>query len=431
MANSWHRLDARINKGPAPASHFTALHRQSGMEKKSIRKVVILGGGYAGVMSANRLAGTLGSKVHITLVNPIAEFVERLLLHEVAARADSETATRHKVVALLHPAVRVRVGSARKIRPVEREVEGVDSGTDLPWTLEYDELIYAIGSGEVLDPVPGVQDFAHDLSSLEQARKLRTALAALPAGKTVLVVGGGTTAIEMVTELAVARPHLALKIITSSLLAPTVSPKARSYIRNARAMRRVDIIENTAISEVTRTGVVTADGQIIAADCIVWAASFAVPQLAKNSGLAVDKAGRLLVDSTMRSTVHPRILGAGDGAVVTGPEGKSLRMACATAAPQGAHAAATIIADSRGQATKPFALSYLALSMSLGPGDGLIQPTNSDDSPRGFTLNGKPGALFNEMNNRYACSILSWERRKAGTYRWAKPRKRQPETSAV
>jgi|RhiMetStandDraft_4_1073278.scaffolds.fasta_scaffold310078_2 NADH dehydrogenase len=85
--------------------------------------------------------------------------------------------------------------------------------------------------------------------------------------------------------------------------------------------------------------------------------------------------------------------------------------------PQGAHAAATIIVDSKGRATKPFALSYLVLRMSLGPGDGLIQPTTSDDSPRGFTLKGKPGALFNEMNNRYARSILSWERRKAGTYR--------------
>lgn len=399
------------------------------MDNNSVRKVVILGGGYAGVMSANRLAGTLGSKVHVTLVNPIAEFVERLLLHEVAARADSETATRHKVAGLLNPAVRVHVGSATNIRPVEREVDGVDSGSGLPWTLAYDELVYAIGSGAVLNPVPGVQAFAHDLSSLEQAHKLRTALAALPAGKTVLVIGGGTTAIEMVTELAVARPDLALKIITSSLLAPTVSPKARSYVRNSRAMRRVDIIENTPITEVTRTGAVTAGGQTVAADCIVWAASFAVPQLAKNSGLAVDRAGRLLVDSAMRSTAHPNILGAGDGAVVTGPEGKTLRMACATAAPQGAHAAATIIADSKGRATKPFALSYLVLSMSLGPGDGLIQPTTSDDSPRGFTLNGKPGALFNEMNNRYARSILSWERRKAGTYRWAKPRKREPETS--
>lgn len=302
------------------------------MDNNSVRKVVILGGGYAGVMSANRLARTLGSKVHVTLVNPIAEFVERLLLREVAARADSATATRHMVAGLLNPAVRVRVGSATNIRPVEREVDGVDSGSGLPWTLAYDELVYAIESGAVLNPVPGVQEFAHDLSSLEQAHKLRTAIAALPAGKTVLVVGGGTTAIEMVTELAVARPDLALNIITSSLLAPTVSPKARDYVGDSRAMRRVDIIENTPITEVTRHGLLTADGRTVAADCIVWAASFAVPQLATNSGLAVDEAGRLLVNSAMRSTVHPNILGAGDGAVVTGPEGKTLRMACATAA---------------------------------------------------------------------------------------------------
>lgn len=153
------------------------------MDNNSVRKVVIIGGGYAGVMSANRLAGTLGNNVHVTLVNPIAEFVERLLLHEVAARADSETATRHKVAGLLNPAVRVRVGSATNIRPVEREVDGIDSGSGAPWTVAYDELVYAIGSGAVLDPIPGVQAFAHDLSSLEQAHKLRTASLPCQLGK--------------------------------------------------------------------------------------------------------------------------------------------------------------------------------------------------------------------------------------------------------
>jgi NADH dehydrogenase FAD-containing subunit len=86
------------------------------------RKVVIAGDGYAGVMCANRLAGTLGSRVEITSVNPIAE------------------------------------------------------------------LVYAAGSGEVAETVPGIKEHAHSVSSLDGARRLKTALAALPAGRTVLVV---------------------------------------------------------------------------------------------------------------------------------------------------------------------------------------------------------------------------------------------------
>ncbi|TSD40208.1 hypothetical protein FFI94_030960 [Rhodococcus sp. KBS0724] len=411
----------------AAKSHSMRPYRPIGMNNKTIRRVVILGGGYAGVMCANRLAGTLRGKVQVTLVNPINSFVERLLLHEVAARADSDSATRHSLTELLNPSVQLVIGSATTIRHDHNEIDGVDSPSGKQWTLQYDDLIYAIGSGAVLDPVPGTREFAFDLSSLEQAHKLRDALAECVAGDSVIVVGGGSTAIEMVSELSVARPDLSLKMITSSVLAPTVSEKARAYIRNAQAMRNVDVIENVSVAEVTPDGIITGSGEHVEGNVVVWAASFAVPSLARDSGLAVDKSGRLLVDASMRSTAHPRILGAGDGAVVTGSAGRTLRMACATAAPQGAHAAQTVIADLKGVEPKPFALRYLVLSLSLGPGDGLIQLTNSDDTPRDFTIKGKTGALFNDLNNRYARVILSWERRRAGSYHWAKPKNHRPE----
>ena len=112
--------------------------------------------------------------------------------------------------------------------------------------------------------------------------------------------------------------------------------------------------------------------------------------------------------------------------MIVGPAGRTLRMACATACPQGAHAAASIVAAMEGLTPAPFTLSYLVLSLSLGPGDGLIQRTNGDDSPRDRTLDGRFGAWFKELNSRYARQILGWERRRAGTYRWAKPRSSAP-----
>jgi hypothetical protein len=76
-----------------------------------------------------------------------------------------------------------------------------------------------------------------------------------------------------------------------------------------------------------------------------------------------------------------------------------------------------------GEQPAAFALNYLALSMSLGPGDGLIQATRGDDTPRDLTLTGRAGAVFNELNNRrYARAILGWQRRRAGSYRWSRPR---------
>jgi NADH dehydrogenase len=395
------------------------------MKNTHAAKVIVLGGGYAGIMSANRLAGTLKSNVEITMVNPIPEFVERVRLHEVAARPESQSATRHSIRSLLHPAVRLRIATVNRILPEQQSIYGVDSDSGVPWAERYDELVYAVGSGDENRTVPGVSEHAHSISSLSGAHELKRALDALPAGATVLTVGGGTTAIELVTEIAVARPLVKLKLATSSRIAPTLSPKARAYLQTAQAMKNVEIIEHSPVAEVTATGVTTRSGEEITADCVIWAASFAVPSLARDSGLEVDRAGRLVVDDFMRAPGHAHILGAGDSCVVTGTGGEHLRMACATAAPQGAHAASTISAALRGQTPQPFALAYLVVALSLGPGDGLVQKTRSDDTPANTILSGWFAAGFNELNNQYARLILAWERRRAGTYHWAKPTRSQ------
>ncbi|WP_227463801.1 FAD-dependent oxidoreductase [Nocardioides lijunqiniae] len=227
------------------------------------------------------------------------------------------------------------------IRPDAHRVDGVEGAENRPWTDRYDTLVYAVGSGVPVGAVPGAAEHAHNISSLEAAQALRRRLAQLSDDASVLIVSGGATAIELVTELASRRPSLRLSIVTSSRLAPTLSVKARRYLEQAQAMSYVDVVEHTPVTEVTRTGVRTDQGEELAADCVVWA--------------------------------------------------------------------------------EPFALAYLVLAMSLGPGDGLIQRTRFDDTPSGTVLTGRPAAVFNELNTRYARSVLAWERTRAGAYRWAKP----------
>lgn len=391
------------------------------MATSAPEQITIVGGGYAGILCANRLAGKLGSRTRVTLINPIEPFVERIRLHEVAARTESGFATRHTIRSLLKPAVEFRLGRVAKIHPDEHLIAGVDIPSRQTWVERYGTLVYAVGSGVPVASVPGAAEHAHNISSLEATQAFRRRLEELPVDASVLIVGGGPTAIELVAELATVRPRLRLSIVTSSQLAPTVSEKARAYVRLAEAMSSVNVIEDTRVAEVTATGIRTAGGDDIVADCVVWAASFAVPTLARDSGLEVDDSGRLIVDEFLQSTGHPHVLGAGDGVVIAGRSGRSLRMACATAVPQGGHAAATIIARLDQRSPEPFELAYLVLSMSLGPGDGVVQRTRFDDSPRDLVWKGKPAAVLNELNNKYARSILAWERMRAGTYRWAKP----------
>lgn len=387
-------------------------------------RVLVLGGGYSGIMAANRLAGKVGKRVSITMISPSDSFVERIRLHEVAARHDAETASRWALRELVHRDVRIHTGVVDRIDPDAHMVHARDSTSNEPWSEPYDRLVYAVGSGSAVTTVPGSESHAHSITNLVAARDLRARLDDLSDSGSVLIVGGGTTAIELATEIAVARPHLRLRLVTSGLVGPTLSERARDYLRRSRAFSGIELHENTRVAEVTAEGVVTRDGRTIRADCVVWAASFAVPSLARDSGLEVDKAGRLVVGDTMRTPIDGDILGAGDGCVITSSSNNHLRMACATAAPQGAHAAATIVAEITGRPAPSFRLAYLALAMSLGPDDGLVQHTRPDDTAGNAVITGRPGAWFNELNNRYARQILAWERQRAGAYRWAKPPKR-------
>src|SRR5262245_28939478 len=99
-------------------------------------RVVVLGGGYAGVMAANRL--TRHPDVEITLVNPRAAFVERIRLHQLIAGNDDAVAD---YATLLHDKVGLVVDGAARIDAAARTVE-LTSGA----TLAYDYLIYAVGS---------------------------------------------------------------------------------------------------------------------------------------------------------------------------------------------------------------------------------------------------------------------------------------------
>src|SRR5690606_9812566 len=140
-----------------------------------------------------------------------------------------------------------------------------------------------------------------------------------------------------------------------------------------------------------------ADGSLVPAAVTVWTTGFAVPDLAARAGLDVDAAGRIRTDAYLRSTSHPDIYAAGDSAVIAGPGGRELRMACATALPTGAHAGPVLAAGLRGRVPKPLRFRYQAQCLSLGRDNGLIQGLRADDRPARWMLRGRPAAAVKEL----------------------------------
>ena len=103
--------------------------------------VVVIGGGYAGVMAANRL--TQRDDVTVTLINPRPTFVERIRLHQLVGGSDDAVVDYREVLA---EGVRLVVDTVTRIDAAERSVTLATGGT-----VGYDYLIYAVGSGSA-DP---------------------------------------------------------------------------------------------------------------------------------------------------------------------------------------------------------------------------------------------------------------------------------------
>jgi len=155
--------------------------------------VIVIGGGYAGVMTANRL--TERADVAVTLINPRPTFVERIRLHQLVAGSDDAVVDYREVLA---DRVRLVVDAAVRIDVAERRV-ALASGA----TVDYDYLVYAVGSHSADAAPSGAAEHAYPIASLEEAQRLRPVLGATPLTAPVTIVGAGPTGIETPTMVAV------------------------------------------------------------------------------------------------------------------------------------------------------------------------------------------------------------------------------------
>ena len=128
--------------------------------------VIVIGGGYAGVMAANRL--TERADVAVTLINPRATFVERIRLHQLVAGSDDAVVDYREVLA---DRVRLVVDAAVRIDAAERRValaSGATVGLRLPGLRR--------GQPQRRRGASGAAEYAYPIASLEEAQRLRPVL---------------------------------------------------------------------------------------------------------------------------------------------------------------------------------------------------------------------------------------------------------------
>ncbi|WP_406354838.1 FAD-dependent oxidoreductase [Streptomyces sp. NBC_01635] len=365
--------------------------------------VVVIGGGYAGVMAANRL--TRRDDVTVTLINPRPDFVERIRLHQLVGGSHDAVLDYRRVLA---EGVRLVVDSVTHIDAAGRSVALAVGGT-----IGYDYLIYAVGSGGADPGVPGATEFAYPIATLEAAERLRPVIDAAPATAAVTVVGAGPTGIETAAELAEAGRTVTL--VCGEPLGPYLHPRGRRSVRRRLTALGVTLLEgpDARVTAVTRDSVRLGDGRESASEVTVWTAGFAVPDLAARSGLSTDAVGRMLTDETLTSVDDARIVAAGDSAA---PSNLPLRMSCQAAMPLGARAADTVLSRIAGEQPSPLNQTFAGQCISLGRRSGVFQFAHRYDVAVWFHVDGRPGAKLKEFVCRGIVKHLSDEARKPGSY---------------
>lgn len=381
------------------------------MERQT-RKIVVIGGGYAGVLCAVRTKRNADAGAEVVLVSASDRFVERIRQHEVAAGSEARAIG----LADLLAGTGVRLVQKTAIG-IDAAARTVDLGDEV---IGYDRLVLALGSRIDVDAVPGVRDHAFTMEP-DSALRLRAALPAIAAaGGRLLVCGGGLTGIELASELAERHPGLRVTLVSRAPLGEgLLSPGARRHLRRALERLGVQRVEGVAVQGLEAGRALTSDGPITF-DACAWAGGFVAPPLPRRAGFAVNERGQVLVDARLRSVSHPEVYAVGDVAAPVEAVGAPLTMACKTALPMGAHAADNLGRELVGEPEQPFRFGDSILCISLGRHDGIVQPRRPDGRNRRWALTGRLGALVKERVCRFTVWSLDRERRGHG-YWWPRP----------
>ncbi len=329
-------------------------------------RILIIGAGYAGLLFTMRLAGKVGRQhVQISLVNESDSFIERVRLHQFATNQGVQWRSIPQMLRKTN--VRFLQGRVTGLDPTHRKITVEDQ--QQTQHVEYDYLVYALGSVTDRQSVPGVAEYAYTLAARGplSAAALRETL---PSVETrhghVVVCGGGATGIETAAEVATAYPHIKVHLVTQGPLGLFLGKSVASSIRRSLTRVGVEIIDQTSVTAVHAQSVVTDQGSEISCDLCVWTGGFAAPSLAREAGLAVNELNQIVVDPFLSSISHPEIYAIGDAAHPREDPGVPVRMSAFTATIMGAHGADCLSAVLRGKTPRPLSFAYVGQGIALG-----------------------------------------------------------------
>lgn len=339
------------------------------------RKLLIIGGGFAGLECANKLVND--DRFEITLVDRTNHHVFQPLLYQVASASLAASDISRSIRQILADAknVTVLMDEISAIDPTAKQAVG-RSGTVYP----YDTLLLAAGARTSyfgnddwakhslgLKSLADAQDIRRTvLSNLERA-ELTTDEAERTRLMTIAIVGGGPTGVELAGAFA-DLVHRSLKsnyrridtgklrvilVEGSELVLDAYDPEQSLYARKRLEKLGVEIRNNTRVTKVREGALEFKDGTTLEAAAIIWAAGVAASPLTASLGVPMDRGGRITPNPDLSVPGHPDIFVAGDVVSMKDCDGKVVPGVAPAAGQMGAHIAKILLSQASGHLDRP------------------------------------------------------------------------------
>ncbi len=395
------RYDATL-ADPCPDVVATRPNESPGDE--ALHRIVVVGGGAAGLELVTRLGNRLGRRprASVTLVESARTHLWKPLLHEVAAGSLDPGEYEVNYLAQAHwHGFRYRLGEMigvdRSAKEVHLAATFDDEGRQItpPRSVGYDTLVIAVGSVTNDFGAPGVAEHAVPLETPAQAARFNRRLVNAciraqtqdgpirPGQLHVAIVGAGATGAELAAELhrttreVVAYgldridPERDIRIVlieAADRILPALPERISEAAHRLLDGMGIEVHTGAKVTEVTADGLQLADGSFIASELVVWAAGVKAPEVLRRvDGLEVNRINQLVVEPTLQTTRDPDIFAIGDCAACPRQgEPAPVPPRAQAAHQEAAHMLRQIERRLRGERSLPFVYRDFGSLVSLG-----------------------------------------------------------------
>jgi NADH dehydrogenase len=363
-------------------------------------RILIIGGGFAGVytaLSLDKHAGS-GSGVEVTLVSSENYLLFTPMLHEVAASDLSPTDIVNPLRRMFRH-ITVLEGDVTHIDLTARSVTLSYQAGKKQRDLAYDRLVIAAGSDNNFFGNKELEANAVAMKTLTDAMLLRNRIIALLENAAVetdvaarrslltfVVAGGGFAGVETIGAVndclrgalrwyPQLRPEEIRIVLVhpKEVILPELGEKLGRYAHKKLAARQVEILTKTEVKNYTGGRVELSRGAPLEAATLIWTAGVTPGRLITELPCQKEH-GRLVVNEFLQLAEHPGVWALGDCAWALDPAtGKAFPTTAQHAVRQGKIVAGNVLASLRNAPQKPFRFKMLGQLAAIGRRTGVAQ----------------------------------------------------------